>query len=357
MCINPNRLNNGILVGCRKCWQCRNKAVHDWTGRCIAETKTSVKSHYITLTYGYDDRMGSTDHLHARVLHYQDVQLFIKNMRRNFPFRYFCVGEYGHERGRAHWHILIFWQKEVPDLKLYTERWTWEHWPHGFTWAENMGFKAIRYCCKYMYKDQDDPSKQAYLAMSKKPELGNPYFRQLALKHVEQGLAPQDLLYSFPELRKPGRKPIPHKLHTAAARNFLDAFIELWEEQRPGEPIPASALVEERFDARERERATATFDWAAEYRRVRDKPRLYKAARPWRKPPGWDDYSYQHLQIPFDELGNCYWVWYIDRRYFWKLNKDGEWAWTSKKGDGGNGGANENRRLPYDRPDQNKRSA
>ena len=128
MCLNPILLPNGQEVACHQCWQCVRRRIDDWQGRCIAESLTSRAAHVVTLTYGRDRRYGAADHLQAAVLTYSDVQRFLKHLRgygdraaKKHPVRYFCCGEYGHMKGRAHWHCLLFWQGEVPDIELDQE--------------------------------------------------------------------------------------------------------------------------------------------------------------------------------------------------------------------------------------------
>ena len=129
MCISPNTLSDGTQVACRNCWQCRADRINDWVGRCIAESKTAVASHAITLTYGRvhlsteNDAYGDAEHPRAAVLTYSDVQKYFKLLRRHgYPLRYFAVGEYGSLKGRAHWHIIAFWQDKAPPHELNTRR-------------------------------------------------------------------------------------------------------------------------------------------------------------------------------------------------------------------------------------------
>lgn len=92
--------------------------------------------------------------------------------------------------------------------------------------------------------------------MSKKPPLGDAYFRQLAERHVQQGLSPQSLFYSFPEVvRVPHHargktaadfmrraKPVQFRMGGTTAKNFLEYFCKRWEEVYSDEP-PRSDVV------------------------------------------------------------------------------------------------------------------
>lgn len=269
MCIARITLANGVSAACHECWQCRERAVNDWVGRCIAERKTSVAAHSVSLTYGRDRRVGSPDHERAVILTYSDVQKFLKLFRRHgFPVRYLVAGEFGGKKGRAHWHILLFWQKRVPpgielgksmwNLPRYDEE-TGEQakddkgndaywWPHGFSFWEELHAGSARYAVKYLQKDMGDELRQGHMSVSKKPPLGAKYFRLLAERYVEQGLSPRTLEYAFPEVkRRKGKRAgqvVPFMLGGRSAELFLDHFVEAWAAKRPGVPRPPSELVE-----------------------------------------------------------------------------------------------------------------
>lgn len=251
MCTAPNTLPNGQQTACRNCSECRNRAINDWVGRVLAETKTAMASHSVTLTYGRGAN-GDVDHPRAAILTYSDVQKYLKLLRRHgYPVRYLVAGEYGSKKGRAHWHIMLFWQKAVPDHVL-DQNFMEQHWPHGFSFWQDPGPHAVRYICKYLQKDQADQERQAHLAMSKKPPIGSQYFRQLAEQYVEQGIAPQTLAYTFPEARyrdKQGEwKFVPFLLRGRSAELYLDHYVASWRKAYPGTHLPNSELVEEHID-------------------------------------------------------------------------------------------------------------
>lgn len=249
MCTAPNTLANGQATACHKCWQCREQTINDWVGRNIAETKTAVAANVITLTYGRG-RAGDVDHERAFVLTYSDIQKYLKLLRRHgFPVRYFAVGEYGSLKGRAHWHIIVYWQGDVPPHKL-NQNFLEEHWPHGWSYWSGSDTAAVRYTCKYLYKDVNaDGHRQGHLAMSKKPPLGAKYFKQLAERYVEQGLAPQSLEYSFPEaVRRQTGEVIQFVLKDRPAEMFLEHYLARWTEVHPGRGVPKSQLIEEFLD-------------------------------------------------------------------------------------------------------------
>ena len=274
MCISPGLLSDGQEVACRKCWQCLEHRVDNWVGRCIAESKTSVASAFITLTYGRDEN-GNESHARAAILTYSDVQKYFKQLRnRGLKLRYLVVGELGSAKGRSHWHIIVFFQKTLPDgfwdyggnswhraLRdepvfvplVWNQRFNEPCWPHGFSqWealAKGTARGSVRYACKYINKDVDDPAAQSKLCMSKKPPIGAYYFEGRAQKYVDEGISPQDPFYLFPEeaTRKDG-KPIRFRLAGKSADLFCQHFIDKWQAQRSGQPWPHSDFIEEYED-------------------------------------------------------------------------------------------------------------
>jgi len=273
MCNAPNLLSDGQSVACRKCWQCLEHRVDNWVGRCIAESKTSVASAFITLTYGRDEH-GNESHARSATLTYSDVQKYFKQLRnRGLKLRYLVVGELGSAKGRAHWHIIVFFQKTLPDgfwdyggnswhrpvrdepvfvPLVWNKRFNEPCWPHGFSqWeplAKGTAKGSVRYACKYINKDVDDPAAQSKLCMSKAPPIGAYYFEQLAQKYVDDGIAPQDPFYSFPdEARRKNGDVIRFRLAGKSADLFAQHFIDKWRSLRAGH-WPHSEFIDEYED-------------------------------------------------------------------------------------------------------------
>lgn len=239
MCQSPTTLADGQQVACRLCWQCRERKIDDWVGRCIAERQTAQACHMVTLTYGRDAD-GEADHLRAALLTYSDVQKFFKKLRKDgYPVRYLVVGEYGSLKKRAHWHAVLYWQHKIPPYVL-DKRFDFKYWDHGYAYFQSAADDRLRYMCKYITKDTAE-KHQHHLSCSKKPPLGDAYFRKLAEKYVAQGIGPRDLSYHF-DIRSLGD---PTKIRRkkfmmsgATAVNFLAHFCKKWGEKYPGKDLP-----------------------------------------------------------------------------------------------------------------------
>jgi hypothetical protein len=329
MCINPQKISDVGFVGCRECWQCRETKIDDWVGRNIAESMTAKRAHVVTLTYGEDDTTGDIDHLRAAVLTYSDVQKYFKYLRADgYPCRYFAVGEYGSLKGRAHWHVIVYWEATVPQHKT-RENFKQKHWPHGWSYWDKCSPEAIRYACKYLLKDPADSEKQGWGPMpSKKPPLGHEYFRRLADQYVEQQLAPQTLFYSFPDVRRvphgfrgktnkqfrEAARPVRFHMTGKTAENFLSYFIERWREVYGDEPPRSDAI------------------WAYQAKRLdeylasQEAPRFHSSAKgavPIAPP-------FEGARVQFCEVANCYFTDTAGKRLFFSTDSDGDAGWHVK---------------------------
>lgn len=250
MCKEPSELPDGTKVVCRKCEQCLGNRINDWVGRNIAESKVSDQSFAVTLTYGRNE---ANEKIHERTvaLTYSDFQKYLKLLRRHgYNVRYFVTGEYGSLNGRAHWHALLYFTGGHPYYENRNPTFMEEHWPHGYSfWDAKPSYGAARYACKYILKNTDDAGAQTFGPMpSKKPPLGMTYFEQLAERYVKDGLSPQSLEYSFPDVRftkKDGtREFVKFWLRDRTAELFLDHFLLKWKEAYQDLEPPKSELVE-----------------------------------------------------------------------------------------------------------------
>ena len=239
MCIAPTKLDDGTEVGCRECWQCRKRRVNDYVGRCIAESKFAKKTYAVTLTYG------GGEGVNAVTLIYKDVQDFLKRLRKNYKVRYIVTGEYGSAKGRSHWHIILFFQDNWPEVTS-NKRVDWKYWKHGFAYFQEPDWKGFEYCLKYVLKDQTSRQSDSHLAMSKKPPLGHEFFQQLAKQHVEQALVPQTYFYKFGDVRDYKNREKGFMMQGKTRENFMETFINEWEQKYEHEPL--SEIVNDYYD-------------------------------------------------------------------------------------------------------------
>lgn len=285
MCEHPRIMADGTEAPCRECKQCLEDRIKDWTGRCIAESKTCVAAHVVTLTYGdVVQSVGKDKPLEAVRLTYQDVQGYLKRLRyAGFKFRFFAAGEYGSLKGRAHWHLIIFWQCEPPLSIRIRERYVHQHkavnlWPFGFSFWDEADAGTVRYCTKYINKDADvSPNAMKRVGMSSQPPLGTEYFRRMAVDYVNHGLVPRNTYYSFPgvvvQSGPNNGKPMRFALRGAAAYRFCSAFARAYTLRHGDENWPWTQLMEAWVDERDRRRRRSQgepdYSWEALARRMK----------------------------------------------------------------------------------------
>lgn len=173
-----------VPAECRKCDECRQKWRMRWIGRLLAEEQTADSVWFLTLTFA-----GGYENEEAYVLQYEVVQRLWKRLRKaGHRFRYVCVGEYGGERGRAHWHALIYWEGPEPEVTAWNKRIHWEFWEHGFSQIERPRSKQGSAVYLLDYLNKDNVTKET-LKYSKVPQIGEAYCLEYARRHARQGLA------------------------------------------------------------------------------------------------------------------------------------------------------------------------
>lgn len=106
---------------CGKCPECLARRTSGWSFRLMQEDKNSYNAYFITLTY-------DTKHIPISKngflsLQKRDLQLFFKRLRKSHSslykklqlpdisqrrIKYYAVGEYGTQRHRPHYHVILF---------------------------------------------------------------------------------------------------------------------------------------------------------------------------------------------------------------------------------------------------------
>lgn len=209
--------------------------------------------------------------------------------------RYLICGEFGHAKGRAHWHGIFFVEGKPVELPELRRRVDWRFWPHGFAFFGDVTRESIAYAAKYALKasDADDPQyaggrRRAFY--SKKPPLGDEYFDDLARRTAQAGLAVHDNQYRFPDIRDRRGKPRIYFMTGRTLELFCERYVSYWElfsdrpvprteflERTHFDPIARreryldSSDLERNIAARERERSV-----------LRERREAFEASRPGR---------------------------------------------------------------------------
>lgn len=267
------------IMPCQTCWQCRANRVNDLVGRCLAEQTTSTVSLALTLTYGGDT-------MNSVVLTYRDVQLMLKSLRNDgYSVRYIVVGEYGTLKGRAHWHIILFFKGKAPEMQM-ERRISWEYWPHGHVYAQTPDYGGFKYLLKYVLKSQNAGTNQKELRMSKKPVLGHDYLMLQAEEMARKGAPMLDAAYRIPgqtEWDKEQNRYVRRKFYAQgrALEIYLQAYVDFFCDFHGKEPPDTDFLTEKHFDrlAREDMQAEEDTDFAEYLVRKREKKWVHERER------------------------------------------------------------------------------
>lgn len=163
---NPDELwkLGRVPVPCGRCPNCRKRRTDDWVFRLQQEERSALSSNFITLTYdGNNVPLASLSgrmtlqpedltNFFKRLRHYENKQfnkksrpdLFTPSGKPIFPIRYYACGEYGTNRWRPHYHIILL---NVKDTRNITKAWTL-----GGVDLRTVSGNAIAYTAGYINK-------------------------------------------------------------------------------------------------------------------------------------------------------------------------------------------------------------
>ncbi len=99
------RLHYTQVVPCGSCLGCRSEQGRQWAVRIMHEARKHTESYFVTLTYSQEE-LPDNGGLRPR-----DFSRFVKDLRKEQPesaISFFGCGEYGEERGRPHYHAVLF---------------------------------------------------------------------------------------------------------------------------------------------------------------------------------------------------------------------------------------------------------
>lgn len=174
-----------VYVPCGKCISCLSKRSKSWTLRLTTEYLKYDNNCVLTLTYN-DEHLPENS-----LLNYRDVQLFLKRLRKKlnsickgYKIRFACSCEYGSDRLRPHYHIIIFnWFPPDIDLlkpykitkrnsKLYKSEicdklWSDDKGQIGFVDVGLVDYHTSRYICQYCVKKAIHKNHSEYVKKNK----------------------------------------------------------------------------------------------------------------------------------------------------------------------------------------------
>ena len=233
---------------CNKCENCKINKKRFWTGRILLEaTHAPLSSSFVTLTY-------NPEHLPENgSLSLRDAQNYIKRLR-NGPMgavRYFLVGEYGGDTGRAHYHLAIFNQPPDKYESYFREKWVdADGQPMGFVQTGDITAASAAYIAHYttkkmndMHQIREDGRTPEFATMSKSPPLGAAGIRHiLDLLHTKTGAAGLAKMGDVPTSFRMNGKEWPIGLYW---RNYLREELGIEPQVTPPWEIDLQKLMRE----------------------------------------------------------------------------------------------------------------
>lgn len=210
---------------CGQCVGCRLERSRQWAIRIMKEARLHERLCFLTLTYS-DEHLKFTKFDPPRATLYpRDVQLFLKRLRRYFApnrLRYFQCGEYGDDKMRPHYHMILFGEDFIKDrYQIENSRSGFPQWesptltklwcsekellPMGRCTISDVSFESAAYVARYVLKKISGPGASfilrgavpEFVTMSRRPGIGSAYFEEYV-----------DEIYSHDEIiPAPGRPP------------------------------------------------------------------------------------------------------------------------------------------------------
>lgn len=151
-----------VTVPCGRCTGCRLERSKQWATRLVHEMKMHDYAEFVTLTYN-DEHLPEDESVSVR-----EMQLFMKRLRKakDEKIRFYCVGEYGENFGRPHYHLLLFGTR-FDDRKLHSRTrigselyvsnelsrlWSRNGKEIGYAATGEVTWESAAYCARYVMK-------------------------------------------------------------------------------------------------------------------------------------------------------------------------------------------------------------
>lgn len=194
-CQSPNFFNKIGWTACGKCDNCLKNKRREWADRLNIEMRYHPYNYFVTLTYSPENYPADSS-LDKKVL--QDFKKRLEYYAGYTP-RSFCVGEYGDESGRAHYHAAIFSDKD--DFEAIMKAWNLGRVSVSHMTPSRCGYIS-GYVTKKMTKKDDerlDGRLPEFFLSSRRPALGDGLFLDLYKKMIDDPAFMERMLqYTYP---------------------------------------------------------------------------------------------------------------------------------------------------------------
>jgi hypothetical protein len=293
LCSKPYITPRQQPVPCGQCKGCLTNRKQLWTHRILLESRAHEKNCFVTLTYS--DENIPVNEKGIPTLRKEDLQLFIKRLRRQLPdkCRYYAVGEYGTSGSRGinpHFHLCLFNVGE--EQAHYIER-SWvsadgtgkQGSPLGFTYTGSLTPQSAAYVAQYFQKknkynkDMYDEFEivPEYSTMSLKPAIGYSvidYLVKTIEKYPETLTPAGDVPYSL----KHGDRSLPlgnYLRQKLREKLNMDHSVETLYDETTGEIIREKII----WHAKERQKEVLKAEMQDLQQNKENDPKLPKDAK------------------------------------------------------------------------------
>lgn len=176
--LDRHRSQRGSVVPCGRCMACRVNSRRKKTGRLLLESLQHVSNSFCTLTETDEAQLWRLSTLGEPVptLSPKRFTNWLKRFRHvtGPGLRFAAVGEYGDERGRPHYHLILFGQHH-DEIREALE----ESWEFGATETAPLTVERAQYLAGYTVKkmtkgddDRLDGQAPEFYRQSLRPAIG-----------------------------------------------------------------------------------------------------------------------------------------------------------------------------------------
>jgi hypothetical protein len=148
------------MVSCGTCESCKLSYAAEWATRIVHHFQTVKVGCFLTLTYN-EENLPSDKSVNP-----EEVRLFIKRLRKKiYPqkIKYFACGEYGENKSRPHYHIIVlgydfvdkrYWSKSNTGHINYRSPTLEKLWTKGHSTIGDVTYESAGYVARYTFKKQ-----------------------------------------------------------------------------------------------------------------------------------------------------------------------------------------------------------
>lgn len=222
--------DNAQLLPCGACPNCRQNRVFGWAFRLSQQAKVSTSAYFVTLTY---ENPPITQNGYMTCLK-DDLQKFFKRLRKinKNKLKYYAAAEYGENRQRPHYHIVLF----NADQETIQKAWSIDGVSIGSIHVGEVNEASTQYALKYIAKKsvipahkRDDRQKE-FALMSK--GMGINYLTQSIQNYHRSAIEDRAFITTLDGFKLPMPRYYKDKLYTEDQKKLIQAHQEQETQKR-----------------------------------------------------------------------------------------------------------------------------